>query len=313
MDGHQRGGGRPATTLPSSAMGSIYRSRRGKARILDLYDRGVAALGMEVEERWVETRFGDTHVLVAGPAAAPPLVAFHGGNALNPLSLGWFRPLARRWRIHAPDTVGHPGRSAETRPDPGGDGYGLWAVDALDGLGLERVPMVGPSYGGGIILRLAAVAPERIERAALVVPAGLVEPRRVSLVARLALPTLAYRLASTPERLRSVSRVLFTEPPEGLWLEALAATLEEVAVERRMPKPVTGRELAGYRGPTLVMAAENDLLFPGRDVLARAAEAIPGRVDAELLEGQRHVPSREALGRVSERILRFLESGGRST
>lgn len=306
MDGHRRGGGGAASALPYATMESIYRSRRGKERILDLYDRGVAELGMEVEERWVETRFGETHVLVAGPADAPPLVAFHGGNALNPLSLGWFRPLARRWRIHAPDTVGHPGRSAETRPDPRGDGYGLWAVDVLDGLGLERAPMVGPSYGAGIILRLAAVAPERIERAALVVPAGLVEPRRVSLLARLALPALAYRLASTPDRLRSVSRVLFTEPPEGLSLEALAATLEEVAVERRMPKPATGRELAGYRGPTLVMAAEDDLLFPGRAVLARAAEVIPGRVDAELLEGQRHAPSREALDRVNERVRAFL-------
>lgn len=298
--------------LPSSGMGTIYRSRRGKARILDLYDRGVAALGMEVEERWVETRFGETHVLVVGPTGAPPLVAFHGGNALNPLSLAWFRPLARRWRIHAPDTVGHPGKSAETRLDPRGDGYGLWAGDALDGLGLERVPMVGPSYGAGIILRLAAVAPERVERAALVVPAGLVEPRRVALLARLALPTLGYRLSSTPGRLRSVSRILFTEPPEGLWLEALGAILQEVEVERRMPRPATGRELAGYRGPTLVMAAEGDLLFPGRDVLARAAEVVPGRVDAELLKGQRHVPSGVALGRVNERILRFLVPDGGS-
>lgn len=287
-------------------MESIYRSPEGKARILDLYDRGVDALGLDVDERRVETRFGETHVLEVGPADAPPLVAFHGGNALNPLSLAWFRPLARRWRIRAPDTVGHPGKSAETRPDPGGDDYGLWALDVLDGLGLERAPMVGPSYGGAIILRLAAVAPERVERAALVVPASIVEPGRVTLMARLAIPTVAYRLSGSRKRLRSVASTLFTEPPEGLWLEALEATLQEVEVERRMPKRVIRADLAGYEGPTLVFGAEDDPLFPGRDVVERAAAAIPGRVDTVLLEGERHVPSRAALERVNERIVAFL-------
>lgn len=287
-------------------MTSIYRSRKGKTRILDLYDRGVEALGLEVEERWVETRFGETHALVTGPEEAPPLLLLHGGNALNPLSMAWFRPLARAWRIHAPDTVGHPGKSAEIRPDPRSDDYGLWVVDVLDGLGLDRVPMAGPSYGAGILLRAAAVAPERVERAALVVPAGILEPRRVALLARLALPTIAFRLAPSADRLRTVSKALFTEPPTGLWLETLAATLEEVEVERRMPRPATRRELAGYQGPTLVIAAEDDLLFPGRAVASRAVAAIPGRVDVVLLEGERHVPGPLALGRINDRIRDFL-------
>lgn len=293
-------------------MDSIYRSPEGKARLLDLYDRGVEALGADVGEEWVETRYGRTHVLTLGPEEAPPLVAFHGGNALNPLSLAWFRPLARGRRIVAPDTVGQPGKSAETRPDPGGDGYGRWAVDVLDGLGLVRVPMVGQSYGAGIILRTAAVAPERIERAALVVPASIVEPRRVALLARLALPMIALRLVPTPGGLRSVSKALFTEPPRGLWAETLQATLEHVDVERRMPRPATREDLAGYEGPTLVIAAERDLLFPGRAVAARAVAAIPGRVDVVLLEGERHVPSEDALGRVNERVLGFLARDSRS-
>lgn len=298
--------------VPLRAMESIYRSPDGMARILDLYDRGVEALGLQVEERWVETRFGRTHVLVTGPDGAPPLLLLHGGNALNPLSLAWFRPLARAWRIHAPDTVGHPGKSAETRPDPRGDDYGSWVVDVLDGLALDRVPMVGPSYGAGIILRAAAVAPERIERAALVVPASIVEPRRVALLARLALPMIASRLAPRSGGLRSVSKALFTEPPRGLWADTLQATLEHVDVERRMPRPATREDLAGYEGPTLVIAAERDLLFPGRAVAAGAVAAIPGRVDVVLLEGERHVPSEDALGRVNERVLGFLARASRS-
>lgn len=290
-------------------MASIYRTPEGRARILELYDRGVEALGLDVEERWVGTRFGRTHVLVVGPEGAPPLVAFHGGNATNPLSLAWFRPLAETWRIHAPDTVGHPGKSAETRPDPGGDDYGLWAVDVLEGLGLGRVPMVGPSYGAGIVLRTAAVEPERVERAALVVPAGVVSLRRVAVLARVALPALAWRLHSSRGRLEAVERALFTEPPTGLWRETLEATLEHVEVERRMPKAATREDLAGYAGPTLVIGASDDPLFPGAALAARAPAAIPGRVDVVVLDGERHVPSPGALGKVAARVAAFLAEG----
>ncbi len=273
--------------------------------MLDLYDRAVDALGVDVEERWVETRHGRTHLLVTGPPEGPPLMLFHGGNALNPLSLAWFRPLAREWRIHAPDTIGHPGKSAETRLDPDGDGYGRWTVGVLDALEIDRVSMVGPSYGAAIILRAAAVAPERIERAALVVPAGIAPPRRLGIL-RLALPLLGYRLAPNPARLRRAAAPLFTEPPPDLWLEALDATVRHVRIEHRIPRPASRGGLSGLSGPTLVIAAEKDVLFPGREVLPRAEEVLPGRVEGELLAGSRHVPSVSDLRWVNERIVAFL-------
>gem|GEM_PF-4367248 len=42
----------------------------------------------------------------------------------------------------------------------------------VDGLGLGQVPFVTSSFEAGIFLRTAAVAPERIGRAAMVVPSG---------------------------------------------------------------------------------------------------------------------------------------------
>lgn len=288
---------------------SIYRSPEGRERIHRLYDRGVDTLGIEVEEREVETRFGPTHVLETGPDTAPPLLVFHGGNAPNPHNLAWFESLARRWRIVAPDTIGHPGKSADVRISPRGNDYGRWVVDVMDALELDAVPAVGPSYGAAIILRAAVVAPERIERAALLVPAGIVDPSRWRLVRKLVLPTLVYRLAPSHERLRRAIRPLFTGPIPELWLETTRAILDEVRLERTMPPPVTRDELEGFDAPVLVIAAENDLLFPAREVIPRAREAIPGLVAAEVLEGSRHVPDRDTLERVSRRIGEFLEEG----
>ena len=75
---------------------SIYRSLRGEAEILWLYDEALSHLRISHESKMLATRYGKTHVLSLGPEDAPPVVFLHGGNFLNPTCLRWFLPLAQR-------------------------------------------------------------------------------------------------------------------------------------------------------------------------------------------------------------------------
>jgi hypothetical protein len=88
-----------------------------------LYDEALAGLGRSHQSLSVATRLGETHVLAIGPDEAPPAVFLPGGNFLNPTCLKWFVPLAERHRLYAPDIVGQPGLSAQTRPSPKGEGH----------------------------------------------------------------------------------------------------------------------------------------------------------------------------------------------
>lgn len=103
---------------------SIYRTAAGEAVIKAHYEQELARLDLPVQRAVLPTRYGETHLLIAGPEGAPPILLFHGGNVTNPLTLAWFRPLAERFRIYAPDTIGHPGLSAQTRLSPRDDSYG---------------------------------------------------------------------------------------------------------------------------------------------------------------------------------------------
>jgi pimeloyl-ACP methyl ester carboxylesterase len=142
---------------------AIYRTPQGEAEIRALYDEALAGLGLGYESLSVRTRLGDTHVLAIGPEDASPLLFLPGGNFLNPTCLGWFLPLANTHRLYAPDIVGQPGRSAQERPSPKGDGHAFWMEDVLDGVGLrERVPLVGLSYGAGLAIRTMGLAPARV-------------------------------------------------------------------------------------------------------------------------------------------------------
>lgn len=81
----------------------------------------------------VETRFGSTHILTAGPASGRPIVALQGGNVVNPLTLAWLGRLVGEFRIYAPDTIGQPGKSSGRRVSANDASLGEWAVDVLDG------------------------------------------------------------------------------------------------------------------------------------------------------------------------------------
>lgn len=69
-------------------MKSIYKDSTCEQKMLQLYDELLSNLNIEYEEIIVNTRFGPTHVLVAGDKNAPPIMTIHGGNGINPLNLG---------------------------------------------------------------------------------------------------------------------------------------------------------------------------------------------------------------------------------
>jgi pimeloyl-ACP methyl ester carboxylesterase len=286
---------------------SIYRTPQGEAAIHAIYDRQLAALDIETESRVVSTRYGVTHVLVAGPQDGPPLVLLHGGNTTNPITLGWVRPLMAKYRIYAPDTVGHPGKSAPMRLSPRDTSYGEWVADTLDGLGLPRAALMAVSYGAGILLRAAEVAPERISAAIMIIPSGLVSIPWRTMLFDLLIPLMLYQLTPSRERLIRILRPMFVgEPIAEDVLEITEAVFKHVQVEAEMPRNVTRAELARFTSPVLVLAAEQDRLFPAKLVLARAPQVFQNLVAAEVIKDSPHFIPGRCIPALNERIDQFL-------
>jgi len=189
---------------------SIYRNPEGEAEIRAIYDRQLARLKLSYESRMVKTRFGSTHVLELGPKTMPPVVLLQGGNTTSPLTIGWLRPLIGSYHVYAPDTIGHPGKSAPVRLSPHDDSYGEWLVEVLDALDLDQLFILGGSYGAGILLRAAVYAQERINKAVLFIPSGMVSIRLRSMLYMLWWLGL-YRISPTPKRLKSIMRPMFKD------------------------------------------------------------------------------------------------------
>ncbi len=284
---------------------SIYESSEGEAEILALYGEALPALGPGHASLTVGTRYGDTHVLAFGPEDAPPVLFLAGGNFFNPTCLRWFLRLAKRYLVHAPDLIGQPGKSAQTRPSPKGDDHARWVGDVLDGLGLQSVPVVGLSYGAGVAIRFMGYAPERVSRAALVSPAGVAAGRISRMIVEVALPMFVYRASPSRAHLLRAARPILSDP-EDRAIRQLGAIYRNVRLDAGLPRMATEEELRGFGGPVAVFASERDVFFPARSVLPRAKEIFPSLIHAECLEGCRHVPSVLALRRINESILSLL-------
>ena len=155
----------------------MYKSSAGYAAIMDWYDDVVDHLDVAVESAYVDTRFGRTHMLVAGPTDGEPLLLLPGIAGCAPL---WRRQLpdfAKHFRVYALDIVGQPGKSEPVTPSFLGDDFSMWMVDVLDGLKIDRAHFAGTSVGGWMVLRLAIFAPERIKKLVMLSPTGVSRAR----------------------------------------------------------------------------------------------------------------------------------------
>lgn len=289
-----------------SQAATIYKSPEGRSEILSLYDRAEARVGVPFEHREVETSFGRTHVLIAGPEDGQPLVVFQGGNVVNPSTLGWFRPLLQTFRVYAPDTVGHPGRSAETRIDPRGDDLARWAVDVFDALGLDSPAVLGHSYGGGIILVTAACAPERISKAVVMMPAGVAMGSRYRMITRVLVPTFSYMLRPSEKPLLKLIEAMSSGEVDEQMMETVGLVFRYVRLARGFPRSVGAEELARFTAPTMLFAGENDVFFPADRVLPVLESRIPNLVASESIAGCGHFPTVAQLEDLNQKIHAFL-------
>jgi pimeloyl-ACP methyl ester carboxylesterase len=123
-----------------------------------------------VNESVRSIREGRFSVVVAESGAGFPTVYLHG-ELLPPTPPPWLDDLAdTRW-ILAPQ---HPGFGRSTGLEHLDDLVDLtmYYLDLFDELDLGRLDLIGESFGGMIAAELAALAPERIRRLALVAPLG---------------------------------------------------------------------------------------------------------------------------------------------
>ncbi|MCA1041567.1 alpha/beta hydrolase [Bacillus infantis] len=286
---------------------TIYKNEHGKRTLEKDYEEYIETLGFDVERMYVNTSYGRTHVLAAGPKDAKPVFIFQGGNCINPMTLSWFSSLAERYRIYAPDTIGHPGFSEEARVSAQDASFPEWAKQLMAHFQIRSCAFIGPSYGGGIIMRMAAYMPDLIDCAVLVSPAGISLGSKTRMIKDILLPMVAYKAFSSEKHLDKLTGIMSGGSMKVRDKEIIGNVFKYVKLEQDMPKITERHELAGYQAPTLVIAGKQDVFFPEQKLNRAAKEIIPNLTDFKAYE-MGHFPSDEYLIKINEDITAFLNA-----
>ena len=185
--------------------------------------------------------------------------------------------------------------------------HGYWIVDILDGFGLESVSALGCSLGGYVLLRAAQVAPERIGRAALWVPGGVIKPSYSNMFGLIG-AGIMYSLRPTTARLERMLAPMFTDIDDE-YVAFMGDSLAHVHPDRRFPATLPDGALDAWRAPVMLITHELDTVFPAGDVERRAATLIPNIERSMRVPGARHMPpfDQTHLATITDPLVDFLE------
>jgi pimeloyl-ACP methyl ester carboxylesterase len=212
-----------------------------------------------------------TNYLHAG--SGDPVVLLHGSGPGVTAYANWrltIPALAEDLAVYAPDLVGFGFTERPEGIDYSMDTWVAQVVGFLDALGLERVALVGNSFGGALALRVAARHPDRVSRLVLMGSVGVpfeitdgldrvwgYEPSFESM--RDLLGIFAYSRALVTDELAQVRYEASIQPgfqesfsamfpaPRQRWVDAMVTPDDEIS---RLPQP------------TLVVHGRDDQVIP---------------------------------------------------
>lgn len=256
----------------------------------------------------------------------PPLVLLHGITSSSETWAPVFDRLARRYRVVAPDLLGH-GESAKPRGDYSPGAYASGVRDLLAALGHDHVTIVGHSMGGGVAMQFAYMFPERCQRLVLVSSGGF--GREVTALLRAAsLPGSEFVLPFVCNRgllrlgagvARLVDRLPVGLPPAVSELGRSYASLTDARARAAFVH--TLRSMVDARGqridasdrlylaeelPTLIVWGERDGIIPVEHAYT-AHELMPGS-ELEVLARSGHFPHQDEPVRFLDAVHGFIAS-----
>ncbi|OBH88934.1 alpha/beta fold hydrolase [Mycobacterium sp. E2989] len=263
---------------------------------------------------------------VAG--SGPALLLIHGVGCNSKSWEPVHAKLAQRFTVIAPDLLGH-GESDKPHADYSLPAFANGMRDLLAVLGIDRVTLVGHSFGGGVAMQFAYQYPELVERIVLVSAGGV--SKDVSPALRLAAMPLgaeALGVLRAPGVLptvrgfgRAVRTVLgstrfgrdaadvvemlegFTDPAG---LAAFARTLRSVVDARGQYVTMLDRSYLMQDVPVQIIWGEDDVIIPVDH--ARTAHAAIAGSRMEIFEDSGHMPFHDHPDRFVEVVERFVDS-----
>jgi pimeloyl-ACP methyl ester carboxylesterase len=243
-----------------------------------------------------------TPVQMLRGGAGPPLLFLHGAGGAGRW-LAFQDRLAKDYTVYFPSHPGHGGSPAAEWIEHISD-LAFHYLDLLDRLGLERVHLVGASFGGWIAAEIATMASPRLESLVLIDPVGIrVDGWIYPFLFGMDIPEIVGTIFQNP-----MAALALAPPDQSIDTLALqyrqGTALARVSWNPYLYNPLLRRRLGRISAPTLLCWGAHDRLAPLAPCGETWAQEILG-ARLRVFEESGHVPHLEEPEAVAEAIGEF--------
>ncbi|GAB5555493.1 MAG: hypothetical protein Sapg2KO_50840 [Saprospiraceae bacterium] len=286
-------------------MASIYKNNKAKTDLMNLYDEKLKSLQIDYTNIDVNTKFGRTRVVKTGNSMGEKIVLFHGFNAGAPLTLEAVKGILGEYCFYVIETIGQATKSEERVMNIKDDSFALWVDEVLEKLELEKVNVIGISYGAFIVEKLITHKPERIEKCVLVVPSGIVNGDIWNSTKKLTFPLIRWKITKSEKHLKSFLNAFAPDNDDFLY-RMLSVMMKGIKLDTRIPKLLKPFEIENFKAPVYIIAAKNDVYFPGEKIVKRSKELFSNLKEVYLLENSKHMPSKDSHPIIQQKIKEWI-------
>jgi len=280
----------------------FFKSKEGKEKILSLYNQKLNELNIEYSEKFIETKFGVTNVIITGDTKNPPLVLIHGTGGCAPQILDSFPNLASKYCVYGIDVLAQPNKSAENRLDMKSLDYGKWLIEVIIKLRLKDVTLVGFSFGGFISLKALEFNETPTRQVFLIAPVYIVNGNPLVGLFKMFLPLKKFIKTNNQKYIKKVMNVLFSEY-DDFALEFMSSTFQYCNMDFS-PLPILSKNDANrIKTPITIFACEKDIMFPGKKMIKRANRIFSSIEEVVLIEEAKHVPNSKDFKKIEDLII----------
>jgi pimeloyl-ACP methyl ester carboxylesterase len=287
-----------------------FKSQVAKETYLAHYNEHAKHWPVASEERMVKTSFGQTFVRISGPEDGPPLVLL-SGDTEN--SLAWIPQIAafsEGYRTYAVDNIYDNGRSVYTRPIEKPGDYVQWLDELFTALELDKINLIGFSYGGWQASLYALSFPQRLNKLVLIASVGVISPSFEVLVrgimqyyipARFIVRNYLYWYNADAVRKGETTRRVIDNMVTDL-------LISNKCFKRRSfvnPTVLTDEDWQNLEVPTLYLVGENEVTYSAQKAIRHLKEVAP-EVKTEITPDAGHDLAIVNTEWVNNEVLKFL-------
>ena len=252
--------------------------------------------GLRYSSLLVNTKYGKTHIWAKNheDMEKPALVFLPGFRTCG---LFWdlnntLKPFYEDYRIYLIDIIGQAGLSDLKSPALKGNDFGYWLAEILDQLGLEKIVLLGASFGSFIMHKLAAVAQEKVALSVSFNPVGL---QNINLGPRFIWYHALHLLFPSRKNIRKyldemvLSKDYTLQPGRReLIIEFQEYVVNGFRFGGDYPYKLSSQELKSFKVPAYYLLCKNDRLIDQLRTKERAIAILPNFKGARFFSGIGH-------------------------